>query len=74
MWFQPFHLAHSAAAKPTAHPLQSIGKLWILFLDFELCPSGLCVREGVNDFAFGSRELGGSLEIFQGLCDLALLE
>jgi len=58
----------------SAHALQSAGELRVLLLDFELCAGGLGVGKGVDDLTLGAGELGGALEVLEGIGDLALLE
>ena len=58
----------------SAHALQSAGELRVLLLDFELCAGGLGVGKGVDDFTLSAGELGGALEVLEGVGDLALLE
>lgn len=63
-----------AGRRSAAHALQSAGKLGVLLLDFELCAGCLSVGKSVDDLALGAGELGGALEVLQGVGDLALLQ
>ena len=56
------------------HSVQAGGQLRILLLDLQLGTGGLGVGDGINDFGFGASKLGCSLEILEGLRDLALLQ
>lgn len=67
-------LSHRRAAHTGAHTLQFGSELRVLLLDLELGPGSFGVRQGVHDLAFGPAELGGALEILQGIDDLALLQ
>lgn len=58
----------------SAHALQSAGELRVFLLDFELCAGGLGVGKGVDNLTLGARELGGALEVLEGIGDLALLK
>jgi len=57
-----------------AHALQSAGELRVLLLDLELCAGGLSVGKGVDNLTLSAGELGGALEVLEGIGDLALLE
>lgn len=61
-------------SKPSSHSLQPVCKLRIFLLYFQLCSCGFSVRKGVDDFAFGSGELGGALKVLESFCYFALLE
>lgn len=61
-------------AGTTAHALELAGKLGVVLLDLDLCPRGLGVGEGVDEFALGTGKLSGALKELEGLNDLALLE
>lgn len=61
-------------AGTTAHALELAGELGVVLLYLDLCPRGLGVGKGVDKFAFGAGELGGTLKELEGLDDLALLE
>ena len=61
-------------AGTTAHALELAGKLGVVLLHLDLCPRGLGVGKGVDEFALGTGELGGALEELEGLDNLALLE
>lgn len=66
------HLPHAGHTR--THALQAGSELWILLLHLQLRPRGLSIGEGIDDFTFGSGELGGALEVLEGVSDLALLE
>ena len=57
-----------------AHALQSAGELRVLLLNLELCAGGLGVGKGVDNLTLSAGELGGALEVLEGIGDLALLE
>ena len=46
----------------------------VLLLDLELCAGSLGVRKGVDNFTLSAGELGGALEVLEGVGDLALLQ
>jgi hypothetical protein len=48
--------------------------LGVLLLDLKLCASRFSVRESVDNLALSAGELGGALEVLEGVGDLALLE
>jgi hypothetical protein len=58
----------------SSHALQSAGKLGVLLLYLKLCASRLSVRKSVDDLALSAGELGGALEVLEGVRDLALLQ
>lgn len=62
------------AAQSGTHGLQSRSQLGVLFLNLQLGPCGLGVRDGVDDLGLCPGQLGGSLEILQRLRNLALLQ
>lgn len=49
-------------------------KLRVLLGDLNLCPCSLSIGEGVDDLAFGARELGGALKVLEGAGHIVLLE
>lgn len=57
-----------------AHGVQAGSQLGVLLLDLQLGAGGLGIRNGVYDLGLGASELGGPLEVLEGLGDLALLQ
>ena len=49
----------------TSHALQLGSELWVLLLDFQLCPCRFGVAEGVNNLSFCSGQVSGFLKVFQ---------
>lgn len=64
----------TACSASSANALQFRSKLRILLLDLELSPCGFRIRKSVHNLARGSRKLGSSLKVCQGIDDLALLQ
>jgi hypothetical protein len=56
------------------HLLETGGQLRILLRDFKLRSCGFSVRQGIDNLSFRPREFGGTFEVLEGLCHLALLE
>ena len=70
------HILESLTAQRSAatHGCESSRELGILLLDIQLGAGGLSVADGVYDLCLGTSELTSTLEVLQGLRDLALLE
>jgi hypothetical protein len=49
-------------------------QLGILFLNRDLSPRGFGIRQRIDEFSLGTRKLGSTLKILQGVGDLALLQ
>lgn len=56
------------------HGIQAGSQLRVLLLDLQLGAGGLGVGDGVDDLGLGASEFGGTLEVLEGLRDLALLQ
>lgn len=56
------------------HGVQAGSQLGVLLLDLQLGAGSLGVGDGVDDLGLGASELGGPLEVLEGLRDLALLQ
>ena len=57
-----------------SHAGQPTRELWVLLLDFQLGARSFGVGQSVDDFALGTRELGGAFEVFERFCYFALLQ
>lgn len=58
----------------STHGVEAGSQLRVLLLDLQLGAGGLGIGDGVDDLGLGASELGGTLEVLEGLRDLALLQ